>query len=83
MAVKLPKEYCNMADDHCCACSPYWYQRLYKGADQSDHDARFWHDALKSNYMEGKMGAREQAFAKGGGYPSHVPVAPQQPGGGT
>lgn len=62
----------------------YWQERLYKGADQSDADARFFHDALKSSHLEGKMSAREMTFAKGGGLPTVVPLSgmagPQPPG---
>lgn len=61
----------------------YWQERLYKSADQQDADARFFHDALKSSHLEGKMSAREMTFAKGGGLPTIVPISgaagPQPP----
>ena len=61
-----------------CPQMAYWHERLYKHADQSDQDGRFWHDSLKGNYLEGKMGAREMTFAKGGGLPT---TGIQGPGG--
>lgn len=66
-----------MAERACPCVEPnmgYWQELLYKSATQSDHDARFFHDALKSAHLEGKMGARELSFSKGGGLPTVMPL---------
>ena len=52
----------------------YWQERLYKGADNYDADAKFFENALKSAHLEGKMSAREMTFAKGGGLPTLAPL---------
>ena len=53
----------------------YWHERLYKGTDLYDTDSKFFENALKSAHLEGKMSAREMAFAKGGGLPTVVPLS--------
>lgn len=52
----------------------YWQERLYKGADTYDTDAKFWENSLKNSHLEGKMSAREMTFAKGGGLPTVMPL---------
>jgi len=55
----------------------YWQERLYKSADSYDTDAKFFENALKSAHLEGKMGAREQSFSRGEGYPNIAPATAQ------
>ena len=61
----------------------FWQERLYAGVEKYDTDSKFWENMGKSAYLEGKMGAREMAFAKGGGLPTVVPLSgsagPQPP----
>ena len=62
----------------------YWQEQMYKATTLYDTDAKFWENMGKSAYLEGKMGARELSFAKGGGLPTVVPLSgmagPQPPG---
>jgi hypothetical protein len=62
----------------------YWHERLYKSSDKYDADSQWFENALKSQHLEGKMGAREIAYSKGGGLPTLVPLSgaagPQPPG---
>jgi hypothetical protein len=55
----------------------YWQERLYKGTDLYDTDAKFFENSLKSAHIEGKMGARELSFSKGGGLPTVLPLPSQ------
>jgi hypothetical protein len=52
----------------------YWQERMYLSVDKYDTDSKFFENALKSSHLEGKMGAREIAFAKGGGLPTLAPL---------
>jgi len=52
----------------------YWQERLYKSADTYDTDSKFFENSQKSAHIEGKMGAREMSFAKGGGLPTVFPL---------
>ena len=61
-------------DDMAAPEMPYWQERLYKGTDIYDTDAKFFENALKSAHLEGKMSAREMTFAKGGGLPTVLPL---------
>ena len=56
----------------------YWQERLYRGTDLYDTDAKFWENAQKSAFVEGKMSAREMTFAKGGGLPTVMPLPANQ-----
>lgn len=55
----------------------YWQERLYKHTDHYDSDSKFFENSLKSTHLEGKMGARELSFAKGGGLPTVLPLPSQ------
>ena len=52
----------------------YWQERLYKFTDHYDVDAKFFENAQKGGFLEGKMSAREMTFAKGGGLPTVMPL---------
>ena len=56
------------------ANTQYWQERLYKHTDHYDTDAKFWENMGKAGFLEGKMGAREMSFAKGGGLPTVMPL---------
>lgn len=58
----------------------YWQEKLYASTHLYDTDSKFWENMGKSSYLEGKMGAREMAFSKGGGLPTLNPLPPGQPG---
>ena len=61
-------------DDNMPANTDYWQERLYKHTDHYDTDAKFWENMGKAGFLEGKMGAREMSFAKGGGLPTVMPL---------
>ena len=52
----------------------YWQERLYKFTDHYDTDSKFFENAQKGGFLEGKMSAREMTFAKGGGLPTLMPL---------
>ena len=52
----------------------YWQERLYRGTDIYDGDLKFYENAQKGQFLEGKMSAREMTFAKGGGLPTVMPL---------
>lgn len=56
----------------------YWQERLYKSADNYDADSKFFENSQKSAHIEGKMGAREMTFSKGGGLPTVMPLPSNQ-----
>ena len=52
----------------------YWQEQMYSLATQYGLDAKFAENAQKLSYLEGRMGAREMTFAKGGGLPTVLPL---------
>jgi len=48
--------------DVTCPNTPFWREKLYAESHNGDEDARFFTNALKSGFIEGKMGAREMTF---------------------
>lgn len=64
----------NDEDTEMAVNTEYWQERLYRGTDLYDTDAKFFENGLKSAHLEGKMSAREMVFAKGGGLPTVMPL---------
>ena len=52
----------------------YWQEKMYMAATKYETDSNFWENMGKSAYLEGKMGARELSFSKGGGLPTLNPL---------
>lgn len=42
----------------------HWKEKMYSESHSGDQDNRFFVDALKSGFIEGKMGARELVFSR-------------------
>jgi hypothetical protein len=52
----------------------YWQEQMYNLQTQYGLDSKFAENAQKFTFMEGKMGARELSFSKGGGLPTVLPL---------